>query len=148
MIKTVPLLLLCSLLLLPADAFAHKVNLFCSFEGSVLEGEGYFSGGDPVRHGQISVTDALTDSTIAETATSEKGTFRIDLGHTGPVKVILHAGQGHRATWIQRTLPEKRSDDGETEKKEHIPVARAFAGLLTIAAVFGVLYFWKRRHAA
>lgn len=149
MIKSVFALFLCCLiLLLPTGAYAHKVNLFCTFDGSALEGEGYFSGGDPVREGRISVTDARTDSALAETVTSREGTFRIDLDHTGPVKVVLEAGQGHRATWLQQTPEGNRADAGETDRRERYPTAKALAGLLTIAAVFGILYFWKRRHAA
>ncbi|MCW8796096.1 MAG: hypothetical protein OQK67_03440 [Chlorobium sp.] len=137
-----------SVLLTPATLSAHGVRLFCWFEGETLHGEGYFAGGDPVKNSKVSVIDSAEKNVLAETRTSESGTFTISLDTSIPFQVILDAGQGHRASWTWNGTREKEKppDHRETESENTLPAIAA--GLAVIALLFGFLYLWKRGHAA
>jgi len=89
------------LLLSPGHpALAHKVNLFCYFEDGVLKGEGYYGGGRPARNAAIEVYSLKGDALMATTQTDEEGRFSAEGGLVGPVRVIMKAGQGHRAEFV------------------------------------------------
>ena len=81
-------------------AFAHKVNLFCYFEGSVLNGEGYYSGGRPAQKSEIEVYSLSNNSLIIKTKTDDEGKFKVSLNVGDSFKVIMNAGQGHKAEFI------------------------------------------------
>ncbi len=130
------------------DAFAHKTSLLCRFEGTALHGEGYFSGGSPVKNGVINIYDLKSGKRLVSTVTSDEGTFVVSLENKVPVKVVLDAGQGHRATWTWDGAAEQAesAEHGHTDAEN--PVIAIGSGLALIAVLFGLLYLWKRRHAA
>ncbi|UZJ36530.1 MULTISPECIES: hypothetical protein [unclassified Prosthecochloris] len=135
-------------LLTSPNALAHKVNLFCWYEGTELHGEGYFSGGNPAQNSSIRVYDLENGNLLASCVTSRKGTFTISLEKKVPIKVVLDAGQGHRASW---TWNEKNEQAASTENI-HTPGVKnkttaIAAGLVAIVAFFSFLYLWKQRHA-
>ena len=146
--KVLVLFSICSCcLLVTSEAYAHKINLFCWFEGTTLHGEGFFSGNNPVKHCPINVFDLENGNRLASTMTSDEGTFAVFLEEKLPVLVVLDAGQGHRATWTWN----KTSDKGEIPQSNHSdpqnPVPAITAGLIAIAVFFGLLYLWKQHHA-
>ncbi|MBF0585373.1 carboxypeptidase regulatory-like domain-containing protein [Prosthecochloris sp. N3] len=135
------LLRTCAVLLLSLSvvntAEAHKINLFCWYEAETLYGEGYFSGGNPVQNSRVSLEMLESGTIAAETVTTENGTFSFPADPSVPVRVILDAGQGHRATWVN-------------EGRQHTspPLSSMLAALGGIFLVFALLYLWKRGHAA
>ncbi|WP_294344104.1 hypothetical protein [Prosthecochloris sp.] len=135
-------------LLTSPNALAHKVNLFCWYEGTELHGEGYFSGGNPAQNSSIRVYDLENGNLLASGITSRKGTFTVSLEKNVPIKVVLDAGQGHRASWTmnenneQTTSMEKLQTPGVLNKTMTMA-----AGLVAIVAFFSFLYLWKQQHA-
>ena len=140
-------ILSCCLLVSP-DAYAHKINLFCWFEGTTLHGEGFFSGGDPVKNSSINVFDLENGNRLASTITSGEGTFSVSLEEKLPIQVVLDAGQGHRATWTWNKTSEEAEIPQNNLADTQNPAPAIAGGLIAIAAFFGILYFWKQRHAA
>ena len=136
----------CFLLLSP-DAYAHKIHLFCRFEGTTLHGEGFFSGGNPVKNSPINIFNLENGNLLASTMTSDEGTFAVSLEEKPSIQVVLDAGQGHRATWTW----DKTSEEAEIPQNNFAdaqnPVPAITAGLIAIAVFFGILYLWKQRHA-
>jgi len=139
---------LSAMLMTPTNLSAHGIRLFCWFEAGTLHGEGYFAGGDPAKNSKVSVIDRAEKNVLAETRTSESGTFSLSLDQAIPVEVILDAGQGHRAswTWDGTTEKEKKPEHRDAEPENTLPAIAA--GLTVIALLFGFLFLWKRDHAA
>ncbi len=145
--RAVLVILLQVMILAPRQAQAHRIDLFCRVNGNVLTGEGYFSSGDPVKNGKISVTDAINGEPVAETVTGDDGTFSAILDSEAPVVVVLSAGQGHRAIWRQPSGDRQETGASFPHESNKLRSLKTAAGLLFIAALFGLLYYWKRRHA-
>jgi len=137
-----------SVLLPPTCLSAHGIRLFCWFEGDTLHGEGYFAGGDPAKNSKVSVIESAEKNVLAETRTSESGTFTLSLDSSIPFQVILEAGQGHRASWTWNGKSEKEKPPEHHEAESENPLPAITAGLTIIALLFGFLYLWKRGHAA
>ncbi len=137
-----------SVMLTPSNLSAHGIRLFCWFEGGSLHGEGYFTGGDPVKNSTVSVIESAEKNVLAETRTSERGTFTLSLDTSIPFQVILDAGQGHRASWTWNGKSEKEKPPEHHEAESENPLPAIIAGLTVIALLFGFLYLWKRDHAA
>ena len=135
-------------LLCVSDAQAHKINLFCRFEGTTLHGEAYFSGGDPVRNSSISIYALDSGKQLASGVTSSEGTFTLPLEKRVPVKAVLEAGHGHRASWTWDRKDEQAESQEPPSAETENPLTVIAAGLAVIAVFFGFLYLWKRRDAA
>ncbi len=142
-IATVTLNLLCA-----PDAQAHKINLFCRFEGTTLHGEAYFSGGDPVKNSPIRIYALDSGEQLASGVTSGEGTFTLPLEKKVPVKAVLEAGHGHRASWTWDKKDEQAEPQATPSVEVENPLTAIAAGLVVIAVFFGILYLWKRRDAA
>ncbi|MCD4781835.1 MAG: hypothetical protein K8S27_15015 [Candidatus Omnitrophica bacterium] len=99
--------------------FAHKVNLFCYLEGNVLNGEGYYSGGRPSRKAEIEVYSLSNNSLIIKTKTDDAGKFKVSLDVVDSFKVIMNAGQGHKAEFIIEQEKNTLAEDVEppTDKR-------------------------------
>lgn len=136
-------------LLAVSNAYAHKVNLFCRFEGTTLHGEAYFSGGNPSQNSTIRIFSLDSGEQIASGTTSSEGTFSIKLDKKIPVKAVLEAGQGHRATWTWSKTSEQSEPlpTAPAEKRQN-PFMVIATGIVVIAVFFGLLKLWKRRNAA
>ena len=137
----------CFLLLSP-DAYAHKINLFCRFEGTTLHGEGFFSGGNPVKNSSVNIFDLENGNLLASTMTSDEGTFAVSFEKKPSIQVVLDAGQGHRATWTWDNTSEEAGISQNNLADAQNPILIIAAGLIAIAVFFGTLYLWKQRHAA
>ncbi len=81
---------------LPSEA--HRVLLFAYFEGKILTGEAYFSGGEAAQNVPVEV--ASGDVLLVRGRTDEKGAFVLPLEIVPPggVRVTVKAGMGHQAT--------------------------------------------------
>lgn len=134
--------------LFSSDALAHKITVFCWFENGALHGEGYFNSGDPVQNSPVRVVNLESRHMIAETTTSEKGTFAVSVEDGAPIEVILDAGQGHRATWQSETGKTEEHKTIQHSQPEKTRLSSVITALGLIAALFAMLSFWKRRHAA
>ena len=145
--QAVLVILLQIMILAPRQALAHRIDLFCRVNDNVLTGEGYFSNGDPVKNGKISVTNAINGEPVAETATSDDGTFSTVLDNKAPVVVVLSAGQGHRAIWRQPAGDRQKTATSFPHESGKLQPLKTAVGLLFIAVLFGLLYYWKRKHA-
>lgn len=109
-IKTTIFLLL--LIVLPTSpVWAHKAYLFAWFDGDKVQTKSKLSGGKPVNRGQIIVytTDGVQ---ILEGRTDAKGEFSFPLKQPKPLKIVLVAGEGHRAEWL---FQDEMPAEAETE---------------------------------
>lgn len=158
-------------------AFAHKVNLFCYLEDGILNGEGYYSGGRPAQNAEIEVYSLNTDALVTKTETDHEGKFTIQLESADSLKVVMNAGQGHRAEFILdqekpvSTAEIKRGSDKTVleseiqhliekkvkpleerirnpEKQQSAPgITRVISGIGWIAGIFTLLYLIKKKNA-
>jgi len=132
-----PLLSLLILVLLwPAMAKAHGVNLFCWTEGEdTVQCRSRFSGGRPVHNGTWRVLDASSDQELLSGETNSEGRFsftppegakadRLDL------RVVCDAAMGHRDSWLVRAgdYLSDVSDEGKEEKPEDAVMEREASG--------------------
>lgn len=157
---------------------AHKVNLFCYREGSTVYGEAYYSGGKAAQESKVEAYDSTNNELLASTFTDKQGKFSFTVEKIVPLKVILHAGQGHKAEFILApeetdrikdmgaSVPPKtcNGDIAAIVDKKIKPLKEqlirlekemsepsftdVFGGLGWIAAVFSLLYLWRKRNAS
>ncbi|MBI4798664.1 MAG: hypothetical protein HY794_08015 [Desulfarculus sp.] len=94
------LLALVTLALAPGLAQAHKVNVFAYVEEGRIKGEGYFPGGDKTQDAAVEIVDSQ-GRVLGSTQTSTEGLFSLDkpANATGPLRVVLKAGQGHQGEY-------------------------------------------------
>lgn len=136
-------------LLTVSNAYGHKIHLFCSFEGTTLHCEAYFSGGKPVQNSPVRLYSLDSGEHIASGVTSTEGTFSMNIEHKIPLEAVLDAGQGHRATWTWNNASEQSEPlpTVPAEKKQN-PFMAITTGIVAIVVFFGLLKLWKRRNAA
>ena len=80
--------------LLPAPAYAHKLNVFASAEGKTIQGKVYFSGGTPAQ--DVAVTAlSPTGQQIGETKTDEEGRFALEARFRCDYRLLADTGDGH-----------------------------------------------------
>jgi nickel transport protein len=93
------LLALAAVVLSAGLAGAHKTNVFAYVEDGRLMGEGYFPGGGKAQGCQVEVFDA-GGKLLGTAKTDAQGQFSMPLPQgRAPFKVILKAGEGHRADY-------------------------------------------------
>ncbi len=80
---------------------AHRVTIFAWVEGDNIFTESKFSGGKPVKGGEVSVYDP-TGKRLLEGKTNERGEFSFKIPKRTAMKIVLQAGMGHRGEW---TIP-------------------------------------------
>jgi len=97
-------------LLLPTVASAHKVKLFATVEGNVINGYVYFPGGG--RAQGVTVKIATTDDTqLGETRTDANGQFSYSITQRVDHILSVDTGDGHYAKYtvsasdLSDTLP-------------------------------------------
>ena len=106
--KTLPLLL-AAVLLLAGTAQAHKVNLFAYAQDGTVYVEGYFSDGTPVSDAQVQVLDS-TGGKQVQGQTDAQGLFDASIPVVDDLTIVLHAGMGHRASFL---LEKSRVEAGQ-----------------------------------
>ena len=135
-------------LLTISDAYGHRINLFCRFEGTTLHGEAYFSGGKPVQNSPIHIYSIDSGEHIASGVTSTEGTFSVNIENKIPLKAILDAGNGHRATWTWNKTSGQSEPLPTVPAEKQNPLTAIATGIVAIVVFFGLLNLWKRRNAA
>ena len=88
-----------------SQCFGHKVSVFAFVEGGVIKGETAFSGGKPVKNGQIMVLNADSGKEMFRLQTDSKGLFSFPLPEEArtegiDLQIVLLAGEAHRGEWI------------------------------------------------
>jgi nickel transport protein len=90
-------LILAALLLIPCGvAQAHKVSIFATAQGNVIEGECYFSGGGQPEGATLQVLGP-DGGKIGETTTDSNGQFRFVIKSAVDHTFVLDTGDGHKA---------------------------------------------------
>ena len=92
------LLLATAVLLLPAQAQAHKLKAFATAVGADVSGYAYFSPGGRAQEAEVSVT--LPDGTIvAKLQTNDEGEFSFTAKQRADYRILVDGGDGHEATY-------------------------------------------------
>lgn len=148
-LKSDIILLICISMLFSVSrhAFAHKVNVFCWFENGFLRGEGYYSGGNPVKNAEIEVYSLDNHSLIARMQTNDSGKFEMKTDSSHPLKVVMNAGRGHRAEFMMEHKSDVPGVTGFERQTSNPGMISIFGGIGFIAAVFSLIYFFKKNHA-
>lgn len=109
------------------SAYAHKVSAYAYREGDKVFGECYFVDGSPCKNSRVEVYDSKGNK-ITEVTTDEKGKFKFTTSNTGQLKIVIPAGEGHRAEYmleaaekvekkdIKKSEPEKQPEKKEISK--------------------------------
>ena len=79
-------------------AAAHKVSIFAWVEGNVVYTQSKFMGNRIPKSARIEVLDAA-GKRLLEGITDSDGKFSFNAPYRGDLKIILHAGAGHQASW-------------------------------------------------
>ena len=101
--RLLPLALLLAALALPADALAHRVNIFAWVEGENIVVECGFNRAAPVRGGLVTVYDAGDGKELLQGRTNDRGVFvfavpePVRVGHG--LRIEINAGEGHVNDW-------------------------------------------------
>ncbi len=129
------LLVSCFVLILTAAADAHRVNLFAWIEGDTVYVESKFGSGRRVNAGKITVFDSGGNELLSG-MTNENGEFSFKVPKKTDLKIVLNAGEGHRAEW---SIPATEIGLTTTEKRqpteESLPVKNILIG---IGCIFGL----------
>lgn len=102
----------CLLSLRVESVDAHRVIVFAWVEGDTVYVESKFNGGKKVQAGKIVVTDPQ-GTELVNGKTNEKGEFSFTVPKKTDLKIVLLAGEGHRAEW---TLPLAEIETPAAEK--------------------------------
>ncbi|MEN2994452.1 MAG: hypothetical protein ABDH19_03765 [Thermodesulfovibrio sp.] len=102
-------------ILLSNNLYAHKVNAYAYREGDKVFGECYFVDGSPCKKSKVEVYD-LQGKKILETFTDEKGKFSFITEQKKAIKVVVSAGQGHKA--VYKVEGAKEEVEKATKKKQ------------------------------
>ncbi len=131
------LFLMIFFILLPADSHAHRVNLFAWFNGEKVVGKAYYSNGRPAEHAKIEIIGTRIGSRISCT-TDEKGRFSFRPPGMDIYRLILHAGQGHRATTLVHVKINKltkNQDNLPSMKGKDLPKSPGNHGFSSVEAL-------------
>ena len=79
-------------------AYAHRVMVFAWVEGDTVFTESKFSGGKKVKGGKVIVYNSQ-EKMLLEGKTDNNGEFSFKIPEKTALKIVLHAGMGHRAEW-------------------------------------------------
>lgn len=107
--KKIAFLVLIFLSVYASHAVAHKVNAYAYREKDNVVGECYFVDGSPCKNSKVEIYDGKGNK-IAETITDERGRFAFKTEAKGELRLVILAGEGHRAEYRVEALekPEKR----------------------------------------
>ncbi|MBO4300873.1 MAG: cobalamin biosynthesis protein CbiL [Desulfovibrio sp.] len=111
-------------------AWAHRVNIFAWSEASDIVTESSFSNGSKVRHGRVTVYDAVTGEKLLEDKTNEQGILRFPApaaGREHGLRIRIDAGEGHSNSWDMEpedmpTEAPSQSLPAKTSKTESVSV--------------------------
>jgi len=78
-----------------SDALAHKIGMFAAYDGEMVAGEVYLSGGGRPAGCVVRVEDGSVEP--LEVKTDDKGEFRFKPRTTKDHLLVVDTGDGHRA---------------------------------------------------
>ncbi|MGA2035339.1 MAG: hypothetical protein ABSG68_24080 [Thermoguttaceae bacterium] len=84
----------CLLVLSPAVASAHKLNVFASATGATIHGRAYFSDGSPARNVEVIDLDPAGRE-ILRTTTDQQGNFQIQARSRCDHRLLVQTADGH-----------------------------------------------------
>jgi nickel transport protein len=125
--------------------WAHNLSAECRFlPGRMVRVESWFSNGDVPKTGQVEVFDG--DELLVKGRLSSQGLFLFDAPEGRPLKVVVDAGEGHRAEVpikpedvivAQATggAPPTPAEPAPTSRAEPFPVKDVLAGVGLLIAV-------------
>lgn len=135
----------CFVLILTAAADAHRVNLFAWIEGDTVYVESKFSSGRRVNAGKITVFDSGGNELLSG-MTNENGEFSFKVPKKSDLKIVLSAGEGHRAEW---TITASEIELPTTEKrpaaKKGMPVKNILIGIGCIFGLTAIIAYTRNR---
>jgi hypothetical protein len=91
--------LLCGVFGLAEPAVAHKLFVFATVRGKMIEGEVYYQGGDPAPDINVAIIGP-GDTTLEETKTDQEGLFRFEPRWRIDHRLAANAGFGHRFEYV------------------------------------------------
>ena len=97
MFRWLPLMAV-ALLFVAAQARAHQVHVFAMADGSTIQGEVYFRGGEAARDAKVKALGAAGEL-LAETTTDQKGEFSFPARYRCDYRVVVDVGGGHVAEY-------------------------------------------------
>lgn len=98
---------------------AHKVNIYASREENKILGECYFIDGKPCKNSKVEVYN-INGIEILETITDEKGKFSFTTKEKSDLKIIISAGEGHRAEYkIKGVIDKKEIKDAINKDRKN-----------------------------
>ncbi len=84
---------------LPVSAGAHQLKLFATVEAGTVSGYGFFVGGGRAATARVSAA-AGEVPVVAGLPVEADGSFAFPYDGPGPLRLVLDAGEGHRAEAI------------------------------------------------
>lgn len=84
---------------LPLAAQAHRLNVFASTDGAVIQGTVYFQGMIPARKAPVTVLDP-DGALLAETVADDAGRFAFEATRRVDHRIIADLQDGHRAAFV------------------------------------------------
>ena len=124
---------------------AHGVYLFAWVEGDTVYVESKFSGGKKVKAGKIIVTDPRGTELLKGT-TNENGEFSFKVPKKTDLKIVLLAGEAHRAEW---TIPLAEIQMPAAAKKPVPPkspgIKEVIIGIVCILGLTGIAAYIRKR---
>ncbi len=90
--------LLVCLLLLPAPAFAHKLNVYAQVQGTMIVGRVYFSGDAPAKQAEVMVRDP-SGRELGRTKTDADGNFTLPARVKVEHRISAETPDGHAASY-------------------------------------------------
>lgn len=90
-------LFLLALLCAASPAWAHKIKLFATAEGTTIAGYAYFSGGG--RAQEAAVAAAAAGRTVYQGHTDDQGAFRFEATARADHRLTVDSGDGHVASF-------------------------------------------------
>ena len=137
--------IICLSWILPAPGTAHRVNLFAWIEGDTIYVESKFSGGRHVNAGKITIMDS-EGSELLSGMTNETGEFSFKIPKKTDLKIILDAGEGHRAEWtISAADIEMPASNKRPAAEKGLPVKNILIGLGCIFVLVAVVTITRKR---
>jgi nickel transport protein len=138
-----PRLLVACLILAPAPAHAHKLNLFAQVDGVTIAGRAYFPGDIAARQVEVIARDAAGGE-LGRAKTDDTGHFML----SAPIKTDYHltaeTADGHAANCIVATQIEStRAQIDQSEQR--LRFRDVLGGIGFIVGLAGIGFYFKAR---
>ena len=110
-------LVIITLLTLPSQVWAHKVNVFAWVEGDMIFVEGYYPGGKKAQNSLVEVYNS-SGAKLLEGKTNQKGEFSFEIPAREDLRIVLTAGMGHKNDF---TIPAVDLGGSKTSAQAPVP---------------------------